>query len=177
VWYGTIVNFRACIGFREMLYSVRNHTITFDTVVMTMCSASGVLAHTRPSHCINICNCRMTYEEAFWCPFREQIKSILPSQRLCHSVHLCLSQVGILLKGMGWLNWCFSPWSVGTSFDLSCSAVLWNLKFGYCIYKNKGTSLWNFILKSRLWNFRNIIWLSQHAGAITFAQRWTLLAW
>jgi len=51
----------------KMLYSVRNRAITFDTVMMTVHSASGALAHTTPSHCINISTCRRTDGEAFWC--------------------------------------------------------------------------------------------------------------
>ena len=80
---------------------------------------------------------------------------------LCLSV--CLSQVVVLSEGMNGLIW-FLAWMLSTSPTL--------VKGNSAIYKNKGTSLWNFFLKLRIRHGISII-----ERAINLArERWTLRA-
>ena len=69
---------------------------------------------------------------------------------------LCLSQVGVLSNWMNGLIWLFGM----KAFFNQSYTVLQGISG---IYKNKGTSLWNFFLNSGLRKFRHGISIVERA--------------
>jgi len=88
--------------------------------------------------------------------------SAVLAMALCPSV--CPSQVGVLLKRLNESSWFLAC-------ELSTRPTL--LKGNSVISKNKGTSLWNSVLKSGLRKFRDGISIVENLAR----DRWTLRAW